>query len=90
MDQKIILSFFRLNPTNSHQVPVAVVLCGPSRTGVFGLTAARHLSSHGIKTIVYLPELPHYPRLISSELKMYKLTGEKWTNKVQGERSKGR
>ena len=26
----------RLNPGNSHQVPVCVVLCGPGRTGEYG------------------------------------------------------
>ena len=26
----------RLNPSNSHQVPVCVVLCGPGRTGEYG------------------------------------------------------
>ncbi len=35
----------RLNPSNLHQLPLCVVLCGPGRTGAFGLAIARHLSA---------------------------------------------
>ena len=42
----------RLAPTNMHQVPTAVFLCGTSQVGTFGISAARHLASHGAKTQV--------------------------------------
>ena len=34
------------------QVPTAVFLCGTSNVSAFGLAAARHLASHGVKTQV--------------------------------------
>lgn len=74
----------RLNPTNTHQVPLAVVLCGANRSGAFGLATARHLASHGVRTVVHLPELPLYPRIINTELKLYKLTGQKIAYKSAG------
>ena len=71
---------FRLNPENSHQVPTVVILCGPSRSGVYGVATARHLSSLGINTMVYIPDLPHYPEDFTKEHNLYKLTGAKnWT-----------
>ena len=42
----------RLNPSNMHQVPTAVFLCGTSSVASLGLAAARHLASHGVKTQV--------------------------------------
>jgi len=73
----------RLAPTNMHQVPVAVILSGPSQSGVFALSAARHLAGHGVKTQVYLPELGHYPHLLEQELRLYRLTGGKVVNKTK-------
>jgi len=70
----------RLNPENSHQVPTVVILCGPSRSGVYGVATARHLSTLGIHTMVYIPDLPHYPEDFTKEHNLYKLTGAKnWT-----------
>lgn len=73
----------RLAPNNSHQVPVAVFLAGPSDVGVLALAAARHLASHGVRTQVYLPELGRYPHLVDQELRLYRLTGGKVVNKIK-------
>ena len=73
----------RLNPENAHQLPLAVILCGPSRSGVYGLSLARHLSAQGVRTMAYLPDLPHYPDHLRAELNLYKLTGAKWTRKAE-------
>jgi len=67
----------RLTPTNMHQVPTAVFLCGTSQVGTFGISAARHLAGHGVKTQVYLPEAAHYPHVLEAELRLYRLTGGK-------------
>jgi len=67
----------RLSPTNMHQVPTAIFLCGTSQVGTFGICAARHLASHGAKTQVYLPEAAHYPHVLETELRLYRLTGGK-------------
>jgi len=67
----------RLTPTNMHQVPTAVFLCGTSQVGTFGISAARHLASHGAKTQVFLPEAAHYPHVLEIELRLYRLTGGK-------------
>jgi NAD(P)H-hydrate repair Nnr-like enzyme with NAD(P)H-hydrate epimerase domain len=71
---------FRLAVTNSHQLPLAVVLCGTGQPGTLGLAAARQLASHGVRTQVYLPELAHYPHTIETELRLYRLTGGKVRN----------
>lgn len=63
----------RLNPSNSHQVPLCVVLCGPGRTGEYGMTMARHLSAQGIKVVTFLPHLDLYQRQMANELALYKL-----------------
>jgi len=63
----------RLNPLNSHQVPTVVALCGPGKSGAYGLAALRHLASQGVRTCAYLPSLPFYPPHIDSELALYKL-----------------
>lgn len=75
---------FSFKPNNKHQLPSAVILVGPSRTGAFGLAAARHLAAQGFKTVAYVPDLPHYPDRMSEQLKLYKLTGKKWTTSVSG------
>ena len=80
------LTYIRLNPENSHQVPLVVILCGPSRSGVFGLATARHLASLGVRTIVYVPDLPHYPENFNKEFALYKLSGAKsWAKSATGE-----
>lgn len=71
----------RLNPSNLHQVPTAVFLCGTSQVGTLGLAAARHLSGHGVRTQVYLPEAALYPHVLEAELRLYRLTGGKVVTK---------
>jgi len=71
----------RLTPTNMHQVPTAVFLCGPSQVATFGISAARHLASHGVKTQVFLPDAAHYPHILETELRLYRLTGGKVVTK---------
>lgn len=78
----------RLNPTNSHQAPYCVVLCGPGRQGAYGLATARHLAGQGIRTLAYLPDLPLYPPHLASEWTLYKLCCKgqeknKWTGNVK-------
>jgi len=67
----------RLNPSNMHQVPTAVFLCGTSLISSYGLAAARHLASHGVKSQVFLPDAAKYPANVEAELKLYRLTGGK-------------
>ena len=73
----------RLNPSNMHQVPTAVFLCGTSQVATFGLASARHLASHGVKTQVLLPEASRYPPALDAELKLYRLTGGKVVTKAR-------
>jgi len=63
----------RLNPDNSHQVPKVVALCGPGKTGTYGLASLRHLASQGVRTVAYLPPFPMYPAGVDAELNLYKL-----------------
>jgi enhancer of mRNA-decapping protein 3 len=63
----------RLNPSNSHQLPLCVILCGPGQTGAYGLAISRHLAAQGVKTLAYLPHLSLYPTHLASELSLYKL-----------------
>ena len=63
----------RLNPQNSHQVPVCVVLCGPGKSGEYGMAIGRHLASQGVKTITFFPQLDLYQRQLANELALYKL-----------------
>lgn len=65
----------RLNPTNMHQVPTAVFLCGINNAGALGLAGARHLAGHGVRSMVYLPEAAVYPHTLETELRLYRLTG---------------
>ncbi|CAG0890638.1 unnamed protein product [Darwinula stevensoni] len=74
----------RLNSGNCHQAPCVVILCGPSWQGATALNAARQMASHGIKTVVYLPDLPSSPPYVLKELKLYKLTNESLTTSVLG------
>jgi len=73
----------RLNPSNMHQVPTAVFLCGTSQVATFGLASARHLASHGVKTQVLLPEAARYPAALETELRLYRLTGGKVVTKAR-------
>ncbi len=73
----------RLNPDNSHQVPLAVILCGANKTGCFGMAAARHLSAQGVRTIVYLPDLPQLPSELQREFELLKMAKARWTNKAK-------
>ena len=55
------------------QVPIVVALCGPGKSGAYGLATLRHLASQGVRTCAYLPSLPFYPPHIDAELGLYKL-----------------
>ncbi|XP_034942378.1 enhancer of mRNA-decapping protein 3 [Chelonus insularis] len=65
----------RLNPKNAHQWPTIVALCGPHRSGAAGVNCARQLSTHGIKTVVYVENSENVSLL--QELSLYKMTGNK-------------
>lgn len=73
----------RLAANNTHQLPLAVFLCGTSRSAVYGVTAARHLAGHGVRTQVYLPETNHQSHLLEQELRLYRLTGGKVVTKAK-------
>lgn len=70
----------RLSPKNAHQWPTVVALCGPHRSGAAGVNCARQLSSHGVKTVVYVQNSENVSLL--QELSLYKLTGNKVETKV--------
>merc|ERR1719147_596014 len=64
-----------------HQVPTAVFFFGINTAGTFGLYGARHLASHGVKSLVYMPEASVYPHTLEAELRLYRLTGGKVVTK---------
>lgn len=63
----------RLSPKNAHQWPTVVALCGPHRSGAAGVNCARQLSSHGVKTVVFIENSENV--FLLQELSLYKLTG---------------
>ncbi len=63
----------RLNPQNSHQVPLCVILCGPGKNGEYGLALSRHLATQGVKTVAFFPQLELLQRNVAAELSLYKL-----------------
>ncbi|XP_015520678.1 enhancer of mRNA-decapping protein 3 [Neodiprion pinetum] len=65
----------RLNPNNAHQWPTVVALCGPHRSGAAGVNCARQLSSHGVKTVVYVENSEDV--FLLQELSLYKLSGNR-------------
>ncbi|KAK0168408.1 hypothetical protein PV327_002211 [Microctonus hyperodae] len=71
----------RLNPKNAHQWPIVVALCGPHRSGAAGVNCARQLSTHGVKTVVYVENSENISLL--QELSLYKMTGNKVETKVE-------
>ncbi|CAL7936515.1 unnamed protein product [Xylocopa violacea] len=71
----------RLNPNNAHQWPTVVALCGPHRSGAAGVNCARQLSSHGVKTILFVENSEDV--FLLQELSLYKLTGNKVETKVK-------
>ncbi|XP_030748209.1 enhancer of mRNA-decapping protein 3 [Sitophilus oryzae] len=62
----------RLNPSNSHQLPTVVVLCGPHQQGAAGANAARQLTSHGVRTVLYY--VSSEATSIRKELALYSMT----------------
>ncbi|ORY04899.1 YjeF N-terminal domain-like protein [Basidiobolus meristosporus CBS 931.73] len=42
----------RIQPNNHNDAPLVIVLAGNTKTGVYGLCAARHLANHGCEVIV--------------------------------------
>lgn len=71
----------RLNPNNAHQWPTVVALCGPHRSGAAGINCARQLSSHGVKTIVFVENAEDV--FLLQELSLYRLTENKVETKVK-------
>ncbi|XP_014471535.1 PREDICTED: enhancer of mRNA-decapping protein 3 isoform X1 [Dinoponera quadriceps] len=71
----------RLNPNNAHQWPTVVALCGPHRSGAAGINCARQLSSHGVKTIVFVENSEDV--FLLQELSLYRLTENKVETKVK-------
>ncbi|XP_011494028.1 PREDICTED: enhancer of mRNA-decapping protein 3 isoform X2 [Ceratosolen solmsi marchali] len=71
----------RLSPNNAHQWPTVVVLCGPHRSGAAGINCARQLSSHGVKTIIYVESSEDV--FVLQELSLYRLTGHKVETEVK-------
>ncbi|XP_070151800.1 enhancer of mRNA-decapping protein 3 [Polyergus mexicanus] len=71
----------RLNPNNAHQWPTVVALCGPHRSGAAGINCARQLSSHGVKTIVFVESAEDV--FLLQELSLYRLTENKVETKVK-------
>ena len=61
---------------------MVVALCGPGKSGAYGLAALRHLASQGVRTCAYLPSLPFYPPEIDGELALYNLCVKKNFNSV--------
>lgn len=70
----------RLNPKNAHQSPTVVALCGPHRSGAAGVNCARQLSTHGVKTVVFVENSENVSLL--QELSLYKMTGNKVETKI--------
>ncbi|RZF41459.1 hypothetical protein LSTR_LSTR000173 [Laodelphax striatellus] len=73
----------RLNPQNSHQKPLVVVMCGCNRAGAMGLNTARQLASHGVDTVVHLNREFLATHVVSQEFSLYHLTGQKSTTRVE-------
>ncbi|XP_043469235.1 enhancer of mRNA-decapping protein 3 [Leptopilina heterotoma] len=71
----------RFNPNNAHQRPTVVALCGPHRSGAAGVNCARQLSSHGVKTIVFIENSEDV--FLLQELSLYKLTNNKVESDVK-------
>jgi len=74
----------RLAANNTHQLPLAVILCGASKSAVYGVSTARHLAGHGVRTQIYLPESMgrlDNSLLLEQELRLYRLTGGKVVTK---------
>ncbi|KAL5005296.1 hypothetical protein ScPMuIL_018752 [Solemya velum] len=63
----------RLNPQNGHQLPTVVVLCGTDIQAAAAVNCARQLSNHGVKTIVFVPNLVKMAIPLEEELKLYDL-----------------
>ncbi|ORY07827.1 YjeF N-terminal domain-like protein [Basidiobolus meristosporus CBS 931.73] len=42
----------RIQPNNHNDAPLVVILAGNTKTGAYGLSAARHLTNHGCEVIV--------------------------------------
>ncbi|KAK9723006.1 enhancer of mRNA decapping [Basidiobolus ranarum] len=42
----------RIQPNNHNDAPLVVILAGNTKTGAYGLSAARHLTNHGCEVII--------------------------------------
>ncbi|XP_054278956.1 enhancer of mRNA-decapping protein 3-like [Macrosteles quadrilineatus] len=72
----------RLNPVNSQQCPVVVVLAGSHRPGALAVNSARQLATQGVDTMVFLSHPTLYDENVNRELNLYRLTGQKITDNV--------
>lgn len=63
----------RLNPTNGHQVPTVVLLCGPHLQGTQAINCARHLSNHNVTVYLVLPNFIKMNKYMEEELKLFAL-----------------
>lgn len=84
---KFYLTFyFRLNPKNDHQLPTIVALCGPHIQGAQGITCARLLANHNVKTFVYVPNFVKMDHYVEEELLLYDLTDGQKTSCARGKK----
>ena len=74
----------RFNPSNAHQRPTAVILCGPHMQGAQGVNCARHLASHNVDVTVFVPNFVKVIDALEVELRLFMLTGGKKTSNVKG------
>ena len=61
----------RLNPSNGHQLPTVVLLCGPHIQGTQAINCARHLSNHNVTVYLVLPNFIKMNKYMEEELKLF-------------------
>ena len=74
----------RLNPTNGHQLPTVVVLCGPHTQGAQGVNCARQLANHNVKVQVFIPSYVKLPPQMEEELQLFRYCEGSVTSSLQG------
>lgn len=78
------MSSLRLTPTNDHQRPTVVFLCGPHFQGALGVNCARQLSNHGTDVIVFAQVFQQTDQSLKNELKLLEFSSAKHVTKVKG------
>ncbi|XP_046543062.1 enhancer of mRNA-decapping protein 3-like [Haliotis rubra] len=73
----------RLNPQNDHQLPTVIVLCGPHTQGAQGISCARHLANHNVKTIVFVPNFVRMNQILEKELQLFEFCDGKKTSSTK-------